>query len=698
MDNTQRIQQLVRTLNEASDAYYNGRQELMTDYEWDKLFDELRLLEQQTGIVLPDSPTQRVSEDTTTGQKEEHEYAALSLAKTKQLPELVKWAEERPIWISWKLDGLTLVVTYDDGRLTKVVTRGNGHIGTNITHLTKAISGIPQNIHYKGHTVIRGEAVIAYDDFERFVMESGADYANPRNLASGSLSVKDPQDIVDRHIQWIPFTLVHIDDDINSWGERMDWLDGQGFHTVERQLVATPTASSVESVVDAFTQKVTTKQNPYPVDGLVVCYDDTQYALTGSVTGHHATRAGLAFKWQDEAADTVLETIEWSCAASTISPVAIFQPVELEGTTVRRASLCNISECERLGIGGPGTRLSVIKANKIIPKVIQVTQSAGTFSIPTQCPVCHAPTQVVESEASGTRTLHCTNDDCPAKQLKKFARFVSKEGMNMDGISEQTLSKFINLGWVAEYADLYKLRAHILELSRMEGFGEKSAANIMRSIDRSRKAEAHRLLYALNIPLCGIDVCRRLLAAYPLNQLVSKTQPQPVTSDLFSDTNQVQPVSPDLFSDTNQAQPDLFGGTVTADDPAAVFAHVPGIGPEKSASFVRWFRHAGNMARYRRLTAELEVSEPVSTPAGDLCQGLTFVITGDVHHYKNRNELKAYIESQGGKVASAVSGATSFLINNDINSTSGKNQKARQLGIPILSEDDFIAKYGSSDA
>jgi len=707
----ERMQQLVRELNEASDAYYNGRAELMTDYEWDARFDELRQLEQQTGIVLPDSPTQKVSEDTTSGQKEEHEYAALSLAKTKQTAELVKWAEQRPIWISWKLDGLTLVVTYDNGRLAKVVTRGNGHIGTNITHLTKAISGIPQNIQYKGHTVIRGEAVIAYDDFERFTMESGADYANPRNLASGSLSVKDPQDIIDRHIQWIPFTLVHTDDDINSWGERMDWLDRQGFHTVERQLVTTPTVSNVESVIDAFTQKVTSKQNPYPVDGLVVCYDDTQYAQTGSVTGHHATRAGLAFKWQDEAADTVLESIEWSCAASTISPVAIFQPVELEGTTVRRASLCNISECERLGIGGPGTRLSVIKANKIIPKVIKVTQQVGEFSIPTECPVCHAPTRIVESEASGTRTLHCTNDDCPAKQLKKFARFVSKEGMNMDGISEQTLSKFINLGWVAEYADLYQLRTHITDLSRMEGFGEKSAANIMRSIDRSRQVEAQRLLYALNIPLCGTDVCKRLLAAYPLEQLVSMTQPKAAikreqsqaclsSAEREQARTQSKPVVLDLFGSdatTDNDGDDAGNGSETTgnatNDPAAVFAHVAGIGPEKSASFVRWFRHPGNMDRYRRLMAELTVTQTASTPTGNRCQGLTFVITGDVHHFKNRNELKAYIESQGGKVASAVSGSTSFLINNDITSTSGKNQKARQLGIPILSEDDFIATY-----
>ena len=670
-DKILRIRQLVNELNEASAAYYNGRSELMTDYEWDQRFDELKRLETETGTTLPDSPTQKVSEDTITGQKEEHEFAALSLAKTKQVSDLVKWAESRPIWISWKLDGLTLVVTYDEGRLTKVVTRGNGHIGTNITHLSRSINGIPQEISAKGHTVIRGEAVISYDDFERFVMESGEDYANPRNLASGSLTLKDPDEVKARHIQWIPFTLVSTEEDIVSWGSRMDWLDAQGFTTVERQLVTEPEEGSVQDIIDAFTREVTSKQNPYPVDGLVICYDDTAYAQTGSITGHHATRAGLAFKWQDEAADTVLKEVEWSCAASTISPVAIFQPVELEGTTVKRASLCNISECERLGIGGPGTQISVIKANKIIPKVIKVNACVGTFSVPDQCPVCHAPTTIrygrtattPDASASGTKTLHCTNPDCAAKQLKKLARFVSKEGMNIDGISEQTLSKFINLGWISEYADIYELRSHILELSRMDGFGEKSASNIMRSIDKSREVEAHRLLYALNIPLCGLDVCKRLLSAYSLDDLVNEAIKQ----------------SDDLFA--------------TQAEPQDVFAHVNGIGPEKSAQFVSWFRNPQNLARYRRLLTKLSVTTPDVSASGTLCAGLTFVITGDVHHYKNRNELKAYIESQGGKVASAVSGSTSYLINNDVTSTSGKNKKAKELNIPIISEDEFILKY-----
>jgi DNA ligase (NAD+) len=309
------MQQLVRELNEASDAYYNGQAERMTDYEWDARFDELRQLEQLTGTTLPDSPTQKVSEDTISGQKEEHEFAALSLAKTKQVADLVKWAEQRPIWLSWKLDGLTLVVTYDGGRLSKVVTRGNGHIGTNITHLASAIAGIPKTINYSGHLVIRGEAVISYEDFDRFLMESGEDYANPRNLASGSLTLKDVDEVRQRHIQWIPFTLVYIDtppptlfdeSPLKSWGQRMAWLDDHGFRTVERLFLEHPTTATVEDGLAVFTQKVTSRQNPFPVDGLVICYDDTDYAQTGSVTGHHATRAGMAFKWQDESADTVL--------------------------------------------------------------------------------------------------------------------------------------------------------------------------------------------------------------------------------------------------------------------------------------------------------------------------------------------------------------------------------------------------------
>ena len=648
------MRSLVEQLNQASDVYYNGKGELMTDYEWDAKFDQLKKLEEETGEVLPDSPTNKVSEDTIVGKKEEHEFAALSLAKTKLVSDLVKWAEDRPIWISWKLDGLTLVVTYDNGKLSKIVTRGNGHIGTNITHLASAISGIPKTIKEKGHLVIRGEAVISYTDFEQFIIESEGDYANPRNLASGSLSLKDAEEVKQRHIQWIPFTLVYTEQEINSWGERMQMLQDLGFKPVERTRIEHPDEASIQAEINRFTQKVTDKTNPYPVDGLVICYDDTAYAATGSVTGHHATRAGYAFKWQDEHADTELDHIEWSCAANTITPVAVFKPVELEGTTVKRASLCNVSECERLGIGGKGSKLQVIKANKIIPKVINVTEQMGIFEIPTKCPVCHAEATVKESE-SGTKTLHCSNPHCAAKQIKKFARFVSKEGLNIEGISEQTIWKLVNEGLISEYADFYHLNDYAYEIAAWDGFGKKSVTNMLESVRKSRQTDGRHLLYALNIPLCGGDVAKKLIERYPVKELIE-------TARLC------------MFDDE--------------------FASIDGIGPEKSAKFIGWFKDDTNFAHVQKLMKELEIVEQEPVEKGSACDGLTFVITGDVHHFKNRNELKAYIESQGGKVTGSVSKSTNFLINNDAASQSSKNKKAHELNIPIITEDEFIEKFG----
>lgn len=664
MDITIQMRTLVEELNRASDAYYNGRGELMTDYEWDAKFDQLKQLESQSGVVLPDSPTHRVSADTTVGKKEEHEFSALSLAKTKQPTDLVKWAEGRPIWMSWKLDGLTLVVTYDEGQLTKVVTRGDGHIGTNITHLAQAINGIPATIHATGHVVVRGEAVISYEDFDRFNLESDEEYANPRNLASGSLTLKDPREVAQRHIRWIPFTLVHTDEEIPTWGARMDWLKKAGLGAVDHERIDDPTLEHMEAAIERWTEKVTKRENPYPVDGLVIVYDDAEYAATGSVTGHHATRAGYAFKWADESASTELDHVEWSCAASTISPVAVFRPVELEGTTVKRASLCNISECERLGMGGKGTQLEVIKANKIIPKVIKVKQAVGPFCIPDRCPVCGSPTRVDVSAASGTKTLHCTHAACPAKQLRKFARFVSKQGVNVDGISEQTLQKFINLGWIRDYADIFDLPTHAMEIAALEGFGVKSATNIRQSVERARKVEARRLLYALSIPLCGQDVCNRLLSAYSLNDLIALAEGNVRPTDLF---------------------------TPSAEETLAM---IPGIGPEKAKSFVAWFAQEEHRAVMARLLNVLTVEQTSTAATGEKCKGLVFVVTGDVHHYKNRNELKAYIESQGGKVTGSVSKSTSYLINNDVTSTSSKNQKAHQFNIPIISEDEFVERFG----
>ena len=656
-DRLQEMREMVRRLNEAADAYYNGRGELMTDYEWDALFDRLKKLEEETGTVLEDSPTMNVSADSIAGSKEPHEFAALSLAKTKKPEDLVKWAEGRKIWISWKLDGLTLVVTYDHGRLSRVVTRGDGHTGTNITHLAGAIRGIPARIKEQGHLVIRGEAVISYADFEQFRLESGEDYANPRNLASGSLSLKDPKEVEPRKITWIPFTLVYCEKEIISWGERMQYLSDLGFNTVEREAVDDPRLSVINEVIDRWTQKVTGGENPYPVDGLVISYDDTVYASTGSVTGHHATRAGYAFKWQDEAAESSLRYIEWSCAASTITPVAVFEPVELEGTVVKRASLCNISECERLGIGGAGTALSVIKANKIIPKVVLVRQKEGSYTIPEACPVCESPTEIAVSK-NGVRMLKCTNPDCPARNLKKFERFVSKHGMDIDGLSIESLRDFVDAGFIKTFADIYRLPEHGAEIAKMPGFGEKSRDNLTAAVEKSRAAaDPVRLVNALCIPQIGVDAAKRLVAACGWPGLLERLEA------------------------------------------GSSFADIDGIGEERSGALLGWFAQEAHRAMLEDLLTLIRVSpaEP-RTSAGGRCEGLTFVITGEVHSFRNRDAFKAYVESEGGKVAGSVSKKTNFLVNNDAASSSSKNRKAQELGVPILTEDEFLARFGGAEA
>lgn len=651
-DKKKRIEALVEQLNKASSVYYNGQDEIMSNYEWDALFDELASLENETGYVLPESPTQRAGyEEEASGEKEEHEYPALSLAKTKNIEELKAWAGERPIWLSWKLDGLTLVLTYDDGKLSKILTRGNGTIGTNITFLKNAISGFPQKIKYKGHMVVRGEAAISYTDFaliNDMIEDDDEKYANPRNLASGTLNLDDPAEVKERHVCFHAFTLVHIDEPMISWGARMDYLAELGFDVVDREATD---AAHLSETIDAWTRKVENGEMDIPVDGLVICYDDTEYASSGSVTGHHATRAGFAFKWQDESVETKLSYIEWSCAVSTISPVAVFEPVQIEGTTVSRASLCNISEIERLGLGKECT-LEVIKANKIIPKCIAVKDARGEVEIPKVCPVCHAPTEIRISSHSGTKTLHCTNPDCTAKNVKKFTRFVSKGGMDIDGLSIQTMLKFINEGYIHEFADIYHLREHFDVISQMEGFGEKSVHNMDTSIEASRKVHPVNFIFALCIPLIGTDAAKKIVNTIGFDAFLQRMEE-----------------------------------SVGFDD-------IDGIGVERSNSILKWYTNEHNRMSLEHLLKELEIEDvqPADTSDG-LCTGLTFVITGDVHHFKNRDAFKAYVESQGGKVAGSVSGKTSYLVNNDVESNSSKNRKAKDLGVPILSEDAFVEQF-----
>ena len=648
----QRIEQLVEQLNKASAAYYNGQDEIMSNYEWDAMFDELVTLEKETGYIMAESPTQNAGfEEDGSGEKEAHEYPALSLAKTKQISELQDWAGERPIWLSWKLDGLTLVLTYDGGKLTKILTRGNGTIGTNITFLKGAISGFPQKIKYKGHLVVRGEAAISYTDFaliNDMIEDDDEKYANPRNLASGTLNLDDPEEVKNRHVKFHAFTLVHLDEEMLSWGERMQFLENLGFNVVDREATD---AGKLPEAIERWTKKVENGQMDVPVDGLVICYDDTDYAASGSVTGHHATRAGFAFKWQDESVETKLDYIEWSCAVSTISPVAVFEPVQIEGTTVSRASLCNLSEIERLGIGKECT-LEVIKANKIIPKCIAVKDAVGEVEIPTECPVCHAPTEIRISKNSGTKTLHCTNPDCTAKNVKKFTRFVSKSGMDIDGLSIQTMLKFINEGYIHEFADIYHLKDHFDVISQMEGFGEKSVNNMDKSIEKSRNIHPVNFIFALCIPLIGTDAGKKIVGAIGFDAFLKRMEHQ------------------------------------------EGFEDIDGIGAERSNSILAWYAKESNRMSLVHLLEELSIEhvEPKDTSEGT-CVGMTFVITGDVHHYKNRDEFKAYVESQGGKVAGSVSGKTSYLVNNDVESNSSKNRKAKDLGIPIISEDEFVAQF-----
>lgn len=643
--------ELVKRLNEASDAYYNGRDELMSNYDWDALYDELLALETETGYILPDSPTQNAGYEENNGEKEPHEFPALSLAKTKQIAELQKWAEDRPIWLSWKLDGLTLVLTYDHGKLTKILTRGNGTIGTNITYMKNSIKGFPLTISYKKHMVVRGEATISYTDFELIndTIEDDEKYANPRNLASGTLSLDNPEKVKERHVNFNAFTLVYLEDKLVSWGERMDFLEKEGFTVIEREAV---TAETIPGVIERWTEKVEKGEMDIPVDGLVICFDDTEYAASGNVTGHHAARAGYAFKWQDVSAISKLDHIEWSCATSTISPVAVFEPVQLEGTTVSRASLCNLSEMERLGIGDQCT-VEVIKANKIIPKCIAVTESSGSFHIPESCPVCGARTEIRTSPRSNTKTLHCTNPDCSAKHVKKFTRFVSKSGMDIDGLSIQTILRFMNEGFLSEFADIYHLEEHADTIRKMEGFGDKSCDNLLKAIEKSRQVHPVNFIYALCIPMIGIDAGKKMIAE------------------------------------------NGFEGFLERMESGQGFEEISGIGPEKSRSSIEWYENEQNKSSLKALLKEVTI-EKVSILTGEdgKCKGLTFVITGDVHHYKNRDEFKAYVEAAGGKVTGSVTSKTSYLVNNDANSTSSKNRKAAQLGIPVITEDEFVERFG----
>lgn len=649
-----RIKALISQLNHASEIYYNGQDEILSNFEWDQLFDELTRLEQETGLIFDDSPTQTVGVIHQRGTKEAHEFPALSLAKTKNIAELQKWAGDQSIWLSYKEDGITLVATYDQGRLTKLLTRGNGEIGSNITYLKNAVNGLPLTIKEKEHLVVRGEATISYADFDLINLTIEAEdekYANPRNLVAGTLALDNVEKVKSRKVLFSAFTLVYTEKDIPGWGDRMDFLENNGFNVVDREKTD---AEHLPQVVERWTEQVEAGKVPMPVDGLVIVYDDTVFAAEGSVTGHHATRGGLAYKWADVSAISELEYIEWSCAASVITPVAVFKPVQLEGTTVSRASLYNISELERLKIGQAGTKIRCIKSNKIIPKIVEVIDPVGQFEIPEHCPTCGAPTEILTGEFSGTKTLRCINPDCPAKNLQKYARFVSRQGMNIEGLSIKTINKFVNAGYISRFSDFYSLDRFFETIKAMEGFGDKAVANLAEAIENSRSAEAFRFIYALCIPMIGIDAAKKIISTLGLAEFLQR-----------------------LENDGS-------------------FEDIDGIGKEKSDSVIKWYAKADNQEDLHRLLSVLSLqgTEKKAAKQG-LCENLTFVVTGKLEHFSNRDELKAYILSENGKVAGSVSNKTDFLINNDSESLSAKNKKARELNIPILTESMFIERFTS---
>lgn len=640
-----RIKELVEILNEAGKAYYAESREIMSNFEYDKLYDELVSLEAETGFVMAGSPTRNVGYEVLSElPKERHPQPMLSLDKTKDVSVLKSWLKNQKGILSWKMDGLTIVLTYEQGSLIKAVTRGNGEIGEVITNNAKVFANLPVNIPFQGQLVLRGEAVITYSDFERIngeITEEDQKYKNPRNLCSGSVRQLNNEITAKRNVNFFAFSLVSAAgvDFHNSVKEQFDWLSSQGFTVVEHREV---TADNIEDTVQWFSDKI--GSNDFPSDGLVITYDDIAYGLSLGRTAKFP-RNSFAFKWKDELAQTVLREIEWSPSRTgLINPVAVFEPVELEGTTVSRASVHNVSIVEDLMLG-IGDEITVYKANMIIPQIAQNLTRSGKVTIPDRCPVCGEPTQI--KQQNDVKVLYCVNEKCQAKHVKGFTHFVSRDAMSIDGISEATMEKFIQRGFVKEFADLFHLDRYKDEIVDMEGFGEKSYENLILSIENARKVPLAKLIYSLGIANIGLSNAK-LICRYYENDIEKLMHAEP--EDMIC---------------------------------------IEGIGDVIAYSFTDYFRDADNVRCFRDLLREVEIEQEGATAEGKL-NGLTFVITGSVEHFANRNELKDFIESQGGKTTGSVTGKTDYLINNDANSTSSKNKKAMELGVRIISEEEFL--------
>lgn len=646
-DRMSRMQELVELLNRAGKAYYQDAEEMMSDYQYDALYDELQSLERELGVTLAASPTVNVGYEVLSElPKERHESAMLSLDKTKETEALKEFAGSQKVVVSWKLDGLTIVLTYRDGALFKAVTRGTGEVGEVITNNARVFQNIPLQIPYQKELILRGEAVIGYKDFEKInaeIAEVDAKYKNPRNLCSGSVRQLNNEITAKRNVRFYGFSLVRAEDvDFhNSRAYQLDWLAAQGFEVVEHHMADRET---IEEEVIKFSEKIAS--NDFPSDGLVIVYDDIAYGQSLGRTSKFP-KDSVAFKWADETSRTTLKEIEWSPSRTgLINPVAIFEPVELEGTTVSRASVHNISIMEELKLG-IGDEIEVYKANMIIPQVARNLTESGVKDIPAACPVCGEPTEI--RKVSNAKALYCTNPSCQAKQIKSYALFVGRDALNIDGLSEATLEKLIARGFIHDVADLFHLDRYSEEIQSMEGFGEKSYQNLMGSIEKARETTLPRLLYGLGIANIGLAnaklICKQI--GYDTEKLMNLTMEE--------------------------------------------LDAIDGVGEVIAGNYVDYFSDEVHRELYQRLLAEVSLPEAEGVSEPQILEGKNFVITGSVHHFTNRSEVKALIEAKGGKVTGSVTSKTDYLINNNAESSSSKNKKAKELGIPIISEEEFLA-------
>lgn len=641
-----RMKELVEILNLAGRAYYQESREIMSNFEYDRLYDELVRLEEETGIVLANSPTIHVGYQVVSElPKEAHAAPMLSLDKTKEVEELKSFLGDKEGILSWKLDGLTVVLTYENGELSKAVTRGNGEVGEIVTNNAKVFQNLPLHISYKGKLVVRGEAIIKYSDFEKInkqIAEADAKYKNPRNLCSGSVRQLSNEITAKRNVNFYAFSLVSAEglNDGNSIESQYQWLTGQGFDVVEYRKV---TGDTIDGAVAYFADAIKSQDNPS--DGLVLMYDDIAY---GNSLGRTAKfpRNGIAFKWADELAETKLKEIEWSPSRTgLINPVAIFEPVELEGTTVSRASVHNISIMEALELG-IGDTIQVYKANMIIPQIGENLTRSGMCDIPDTCPACGGKTEI--RKVNDVKTLYCVNEDCQAKKIKLYTHFVSRDAMNIDGLSEETLEKFIDKGYIREFADIYHLDRYEDKIVSAKGFGQKSYDNLKEAIERSRETTPVRLVYSLGIANIGLSNAKMICGHFQhdIDKLLAAGEEE--------------------------------------------LTEIEGVGEVIAQSFVNYFRNDLNMQKFRRLMGELHIQKKQEDEAVKSLEGIVFVITGSLNHFENRNEAKEKIEALGGKVTGSVTKNTNYLINNDISSGSSKNKKAKELGIPIITEEEFI--------